>query len=322
MRRTKILLSAAGTASAFHLAELIREKFPHVFELYLCDTNPKHLVASAGFADHFFQVPPAAAPDFRAVILGLLAREHIEIYVPLVDLDTYTFPCDDRELSALGVRSTSVPMSSAAILREKNGMSQYLRSKGFAVPQAFSAEEVLRGAPGEKFFAKPAEGFGSRGAAVMSVSQIKELMAGQKGPGWVFQEVCPGPELTIEVFNHQSTVRALCRERLEVKSGVCTKARVWRDAGFTALSERLCKALILPVAFCYQVMKNAMGEWAITDLNPRIGAGTSLATVCNWSLASAALAVWAGLEVSPLSFLEEFTDERFAVRAYRDFRTV
>ncbi len=144
---------------------------------------------------------------------------------------------------------------------------------------------------------------------------------GEKVFTHVVQEICHAPEVTVEVFNARGEVRTLCRERLEVKEGVCTKARLWRDAELSRLAGQLCQALSLPVAFCFQVMKNAANQWVITDLNPRLGAGTSLSSVCGWNLVAAALVVWAGLPEDPLALLEEFEGERFAVRAHRDFRT-
>jgi hypothetical protein len=69
-------------------------------------------------------------------------------------------------------------------------------------------------------------------------------------------------------------------------------------------------------------MKNADSQWAITDINPRLGAGTALSSVCGWSLAAAVLANWGELPTDPLSYLQDFEGDRFAVRAFRDIRTL
>ena len=321
MRRKKnILISAAGTPSAFHLAEVVQQRFSKYFELTLCDTNPKHLVPSAAFAHRFFTVPAAKDPAFRKTMLELIAREKVDIYIPLVDTDVYTFPCDDPELRELGVISTAPPAKSVETMRNKRLLSDWLRSHSLPSPRVFRRDDLDKADTHKKYFVKPEEGFGSRGTCFMTTVEIMQLPDKLSG-GLLLQEACLSPEITVEVFNAHGKVRAISRERLEVKSGVCTKARLWIGREFTRLAEQLCQQLAMPVAFCFQVMKNPEQNWVITDLNPRIGAGTSLSSVCGWSLATAALAEWGQLPENPLKFLRSFNGDRYAVRAYRDFRT-
>jgi Carbamoylphosphate synthase large subunit (split gene in MJ) len=319
--KQRILISAAGVPTAFHLCELIRTRFPKHFAVYLCDTNPKHLVAAAGFAHRFWTVPPANHPDFRRTLLDILRIEQIEIYVPLVDKDVYTFPADDVELQTLGVRSTAPPARSAAVLKSKRTLSGWLKTKSVAVPRVFTSSEVVDGGDSEEYFVKPDDGVGSRGASLMTAAQLCKLAEEKVTDELLIQEVCKPPEYTVEVYNARGKVVTICRERLETKAGVCTKARIWTNSQMQKLARKLCKELELPVAFCFQVMRNKAGKWAVTDLNPRLGAGTSLSSICGWSLASAALVTWADLPMNPFQYLPLFKSQRFAVRAYRDIRT-
>ena len=71
-------------------------------------------------------------------------------------------------------------------------------------------------------------------------------------------------------------VQAVCRERLEVKAGVCTKARVFTDPQIGDLAERLGAGLGLEGAFCFQVMRDAARGWVVTDVNARHGAGSRM----------------------------------------------
>jgi hypothetical protein len=317
----RILISAAGTATAFHLAELIKTKFRENFTLYLCDTNPRRLVASAVFADRFFTVVPVADPTFRSIMLQIFRKERIDIYVPLIDKDVFTFPADDPELVALGVRSASPTAKSAGVLRNKRGLMQHLRTKTIAVPRTFALEELVAGDLAAEYFVKPEDGQGSSGATVMPVRRIKELAEEAPQAKMLIQEICQPPELTVEVYNANGRVLAIARERLETKCGVCTKTRLQFDSEITSLAERLCREIELPVAFCFQLMKNAADKWVVTDLNARLGAGTSLSSTAGWSLAEAALITWANLPADPVQSLAEFQGERFVVRAYRDIRT-
>jgi len=319
--KQRILISAAGTAAAFHLAELIKTKFGEHFSLYLCDTNPRHLVASAVFADGFFQVLPVTNGDFRGRMVEIFRKEQINIYVPLIDKDIYSFPADDPELVALGVKSVAPPAKSALVLRNKRTLAEHLRTKTIRVPRTFTVEEIAAANPETEYFVKPEDGWGSSGASSMTGRRINESAEQISGTRILIQELCQSPELTVEVYNARGKVLAVARERLETKSGVCTKARLSIDPDITAFAEKLCREIELPVAFCFQVMKNGADDWVLTDLNPRLGAGTSLSSTAGWSLAEAALVTWANLPTDPLHSLEQFHGERFVVRAYREIRT-
>lgn len=85
-----------------------------------------------------------------------------------------------------------------------------------------------------------------------------------------------------------------------------------------AIAERLCRLIELPPAFCFQVMTGPAGNWLITDLNPRLGAGTALSTACGWSLASAALACYGDLPLDPTQYLSPLDGEHHVVRVFQE----
>ncbi|MFN3076306.1 MAG: ATP-grasp domain-containing protein [Alphaproteobacteria bacterium] len=315
-RKQRLLISAGGTATTWHLSSLVREVFPDHFELLVCDIYPPHLVASSRLAQRCFQVPPVADPGYRAHMLALFAAEGIDLYVPLIDADVYEFPSDDPSLEALGVRSTGAVAASAPLLRNKRVLAEFLDRHGIVVPGRLVEEDLSTRPPDERVFVKPEKGFGSRGAGVATVAAARARLRDEEG--LVVQALCRPPEITVEVFNGTTGVRALCRERLETKEGVCTKARIWWDEELEALARHLCTVLALPVAFCFQVLRDDRGRWTVVDLNPRLGAGTALSTAYGWSLASAALAAWGRLDLAPEDFLRLQPEERHVLRVYSE----
>lgn len=312
--KRNLLISAGGTATAWHLASLVCERFSAEFNLFVCDIHPPHLVPASRLADRFFQVPPIDSPGYDAAMLELFKTHGIDIFVPLIDADVHRFAVDDPHLLRLGVRSTGTLKSTSSIIGNKRDLSAFLDRRGFPCPKVLNMEEISSRPSGD-FFVKPEEGFGSRGALRVAGSELARTV--DEGPHLMVQELCFAPELTVEVFNHGG-VLSLCRERIEVKAGVCTKARVFQDEAIQTLAERLCGAINLPVAFCFQVMTGADGSWRITDINPRLGAGTALSTAYGWSLASAALAIWGDLPVDPRQFLNVRPSEVFVTRVYRE----
>jgi hypothetical protein len=293
---------------------LATQKFAPYFNVFVCDTNPDYLVPSSSLAKDFFQVPPIGNPEYREHMLDLFRRYGINVFVPLIDADIHTFPTDFPDLTKLGVRCTGVSSDVSRMIRNKRTLMGVLNSNGISTPKTLSQSDLREQGVGT-FFVKPETGFGSQG--VFTANTAQALAALEAHSGLLVQELCSGPEYTVEVFN-QDAVLSICRERLQTKSGVCTKARVFSDSTLHSIAERLTKLFALPVAFCFQVMSRENGEFVLTDLNPRLGAGTALSTACGWSLASAALATWGQIPGDSQTYLSTPRRQQFVVRVFQE----
>jgi predicted ATP-grasp superfamily ATP-dependent carboligase len=127
------------------------------------------------------------------------------------------------------------------------------------------------------------------------------------------------PEITIDAFRAADGAffRCACRERVEVKAGVCTKARVHDDPELLALARAIADRLPLRGTFCVQVMRDAAGAWRVTDINARPGAGTRLSAAVGLDFLCATLVdAWGG-DARPL--LPPLGRERWVVRAYVEY---
>ncbi len=246
-------------------------------------------------------------------MLNLLESHGIEILAPLIDEDIALFPLDNLDLRRLGVRSTAPAGKVCARITDKVAMYGWMRSIGVPVPQQFGRNELE---PGLDYLVKPERGFGSRGVAMLKGRSIKE--SAEYASGFIVQEVCHAPEITVEIFRDQGSISALCRERIETKGGVCTKARFFRDAELEGLVEAIAAEVELPAASCVQFMRNSDEKWRLTDFNLRLGAGTALSTVAGFELARAALCIWLGKGRESLEYLRMPDRERFAVRVYEE----
>lgn len=313
-KKKRILISAGGTASALHLVRVLKGHYADAVEVHVCDINPAHLVAASLEADAYVQVPAVTAEGYRQTVLDYISRHGIGVYVPLIDVDLEVFPGDDEGLASVGCgsgcASTAPTQEVASVITDKGRCFAWLAESGLPVPRVYVPEEIPESG---QYFIKPLRGFGSRGARVASGGELVRMMQSVHGSGsgcdsglddLVVQEVCSGPEVTVEVFHRGGVTRTLCRERIEVKAGVCTKARVFFDAGLDGLVRRMVGAVSSwPVASCVQFMRNGDGEWVVTDVNLRIGAGSALCSAAGWDLSRAALASWLGVDDDPGRFL-------------------
>ena len=310
MIRKKILILAGGTATAWHLCNLIKNCFVEQFELYVGDINDRNIIPASTLSDKYFQLPPINDPVYYSYMLNLLEEEKINIIVPLIDSDLMFFSNDNPDLLKLNILSTAPTTNTMEICKSKSKISELLANNGLPVPKQYKQNDID---PEKTYFVKPDSGFGSRGVAVL---KGKDIDFSEK---IIIQEVLQHPEITVEIFKKDDFLTYICRERLEVKSGVCTKARFFYDKGLENIIHRIDALLQFPLASCIQFMKNDDNKWCMTDLNMRLGAGTALSSSAGFGLASGFLSVSYGKDDFK-NYLGKVIDNQVVVRVYSEIK--
>jgi carbamoylphosphate synthase large subunit len=305
-----IMVLAGGTGTSYHICKTIKEYYKHV-RLVICDINPKHLVHSAVFADECITVPPIGTPGYEESMYTLFREHKVSVLIPIIDLDLRIFCSDNERLLQDGILSTAPTRRTFDTLSNKKTMYDYLRGIGVETPRLYTSEMVD---PAEEYYIKDSIGFGSRGAYRAAGNQLRNLEEGK-----LIQELLFPPEITVDVFVHKGKVFSLCRERIEIKSGVSTKARTFTDKVIQKNLERIAESIELPVVTCVQFMTNNKKEWSLTDFNLRPGAGTAMSALVGFQCVRAALALWLGESIE--SLLQYPHEQKFIVRAYQEILT-
>jgi carbamoylphosphate synthase large subunit len=239
------------------------------------DTNPSHLVAASVDADLHVQCRPAGDPGFSEDLGSAVRSFDVGMVVPMLPMEMVAA----ARLRAEGgfgeaVRVLAPGVDACRQCADKHELAHVLASAGIPVPPTWRAGQQ---AEADRYFLKPASGFGSRGCRVVEAARLHEALIGEDRSHWVVQGLCMGPEFSVDVFRSRSGLeRALCRERLEVKSGVATKCRIFEDAFLAGIALGACRALSLWGTSCVQLMQRE-GRAVVTDVNPRPGGGTSMA---------------------------------------------
>lgn len=314
--RHTIWLATAGTGTAFGILKSARERWGDQVTIVAADLLPRHLVAASAVADAFEQVPRIDSPNFTPRLLEGLRRHGADTYVPILDKELL-LAAELRESGELPaeVALLAPSVESARLCLDKLVMAQWLSDRGLPTPRTTSAADA-EWRPGGLFL-KPRTGIGSVGARL--VEEESELEKA-RGTDLIAQERCRAPEITLDVFHSaaHSFTRVACRERVEVKAGISTKARIFEDATLAGLAERLREGLGLVGSFCFQVMRGPAGDdWVITDVNARPGAGTRLSVAVGADFLGAALAEAWGLDPRPM--LAPLEGERFVARQYTEY---
>lgn len=164
-----------------------------------------------------------------------------------------------------------------------------------------------------RMVAKRDGGFGGRSTRFLeNVGKAEQLMQ----EGWSLYPHIDGTEFTVDCFPLGSQVITSIRQRLEVKSGVCTKARIARDETLAELALHLCRRFTLTEPFCFQTRK-AAGLHHLIDINPRLGAGTAMSALNGMDFFAAHLAQLLGRE--PQEFLRPHFSECVVTRQYGEY---
>lgn len=265
MTSPTLLLTAAGTGTAWAYALTLAQQFPEA-RLITADTNAAAWCSAAQFAARHVVWPLFEAGEaYLAQLNALIEAEGVTHYLPIIDPEI-DFAARHRAAIRASVIAPVTRFTALALAKDRYAAA--LAELDIDSPRTLDrAAAQARLAAGGSVFAKRPGSFGGRGTWA-----VKDLDA---VPADAFlQEGLPGPEFTADCCPLDGGgVFVSVRERVETKSGVCTKARIAPHPGMEAIARRLVGGLGLDSPFCFQAM--ADGErLAVTDLNPRLGAGT------------------------------------------------
>ena len=245
-----------------------------------------------------------------------LAETRASLYVPLIDEDI-RIASEIAERPSVEARIAAPPLASARICWDKLDTYEWLREQRLPTPETWApADAPWRD---EGLVVKSRHGQGSIGFRRLgSAAELDALRAEQ---GLVVQALCERPEVTIDAYlaRDGGSFRAICRERLEVKAGVCTQARVFESAQLSALAERVARGLELTAGSCMQVMRGEDGEWWLTDVNARPGAGGRLSTAAGVDVLGAVYADLLGLPFDLERTMRRLEQDVHVVRGFDEY---
>ncbi len=308
--KNNILITSAGTGNAYATALAINNYFSEEVFLVCADINPRHLVSSGILCNLYKQVPPINNSNYKTEILSLIKEYNINTCFSFMDTDVQAM-CEWQENGEMPqeivfqVKNTDT----SSICGDKYKTFTWLKQHNITTPKTFLAKPpyIL-----DKYILKPKIGFGSQIKII--AKEDADLIVNKEE--YILQEICTTPEITVDVFcpGSKDDFYYLCRERIETKSGVCTKARLFIDSKLAALARLLSEELSL-TAFCFQVM-NLSGEWAVTDINPRLGAGSSMGAEIGMDFFAAMIAEVLDKDHRP--YIRQYSKECFVTRQYQN----
>lgn len=278
----RILVTAGGTAIAWHICQICNQYFKEKVEIFICDINEPYLVPASTLAKDTFKVPLASDSSYLADIESIVKNHRIDIIIPLIPNELVRLSSDSDFITSTGLKTAAVSKSTINNLSDKYLMHKTLTNLEICTPKVYLAEETK---DDKDYFIKPRFGFGSLNISVLSGKQIKTRDLSNT---YVIQELCDcGNEVTVEVFNGK-TLKVFARKRVATKSGVCVKMVPVDNLPFIPIVQKLVKNMDMPIAFNLQFLYDK-NMWKLFDCNMRLGAGTALSTAVGFQLTRAFL---------------------------------
>ena len=207
--------------------------------------------------------------------MEIIHNDDVEVILPTSGFDILPYSQNKEMLRDLGVIPVISDYDVIESCTDKLKFYNSLRTH-FELPFTSSDISEMDDFP---CIIKPIHGKGSRN--VFLCSDLHELTRiSSKYDGMLVQEYLPGTEYTVDVMSDLDgrALFAIPRERIEVKSGICSKGRIVNDKQLIQISMDLTNHLGLIGPSCVQMKLDSHGLPKILEVNPRMGGATIMAT--------------------------------------------
>lgn len=308
-----VAITSSGSTTGTNIITSLKEKYGSEIKIIACDMNPHYLVASSVFADEYFQLPLANDLTYTEEVEKLITLKNIDFFWPVMDYEIHKL-ADELPVAFYNKKIVSIGRQASLSLRDKREWSLLLEKFGFIPKCVDSYSEFVAS---EQWFIKPKSGVGSKGAKLISSGGISHEVFTELTQENVIQEVLIRPEITIDAFCLGNECFTVCRERIEVKSGVCSKARVYSDATLNSLAKQIAQELKISGSFCFQVMLSPLDRtFKVIDINPRTGGATSMSKLAGCDFVNAHFSTM--LNESYEGDLTNDFGEKYILRTFKD----
>lgn len=265
----KALVTSAGTGSGLALIQWMRRS-PRGIHVVAADINPYGQTAGSLLADEFYRAPFGDEDAFVPYIVELATDEDIDLIVPINDSEVEALASCLSELPEGCVCLVPTP-EVVSLVRDKARMTERAAALGVSCP------ERLDPACGQKRIVRDVFGLGSRGIRIVDGAMDEDLVRRVDSGEAFVQEVVEGAEYTVDVLCDRKgdPVYVVPRERVEVKSGVCTKGRITNNARLIDCARVIAADLRIPGFSNIQFIVDKDDAPRFIEVNPRFGAGSA-----------------------------------------------
>lgn len=246
-------------------------------------TDASELSPALRLCDDGILVKPTTHALYISELLSIVRDRQVDLIVPTVDLDLKRLAQQKRAFSRIGCRVLVSDPDVIDLCQDKRQTFRFLTQHGYDSPQTLSMRAALKQtkrarALGFPCILKPWDGYASRSNVLVANQQELKFYA-KKVPNAICQEYVQGTEFTCDVYvDFSGEVRCVVpRQRLEVRAGEVSKARIVKDPDVIETVAGLVSALGAgPGVITVQLIQTKERELKFIEVNPRFGGGVPL----------------------------------------------
>ncbi len=256
-------------------------------ETIATDANP--LAPALYSADRFFLAPRIEDPGYVPALAAAVAEHHVELVVPLTDLDMALLSERRGELGAL------LLLPDAEVSERTNDKyltHLFLEERGIGSPAAWLPGELPAELP-YPVLVKARRGFGSRNIFRAGDRDELDFHLARTPVDSFVQEMCAGEEFSVDVFCDVEgrCLNSIPRTMIESKGGESIKGMTIADEELIGLGRDVSEAIEVVGPATIQCFRAAPRDCRVTDVNLRFGGAFPLPLAAGSDYPALALAL-------------------------------
>ena len=290
--RTILVSGASGIVGYGTLRSLRQSGMP----LRLIGTSMYDDSVAPAFCDIFEQALPTNDPGYLPWLLETLRRHRVDLLIPGIEIDMYTWAEHQSAIAATGARLLQNDPALIQLCKDKWSFFENLRAAGMAcaIESSLSQDfDALRRQFGLPFLLKPRRGFGSKGIVRVDSEAVFATHRAQIGPVLMAQPIVghDDAEFTTSAFcdGQGGMFASMTLHRKLSRDGFTDRAEVVDTNPFRETMAALCRHFrpVGPTNFQFRLAGNAV---QLLEINPRISSSTSIRTAFGYNESAMAVA--------------------------------
>lgn len=244
----------------------------------ICGTDITELSPGMQICESYYTVSNTKSSTYISELLSIVCKEKISILIPTTDHDLLCLSENKATFERDGCIVLIANPEVIRICQDKRLTYKFLSENGFKTPRTTQSDKVDAENIEYPCFLKPWDGYASRGATIAKDAEEFEFYH-KRIPNCIVQEYIKGSEITCDVFIDEcGEVKCIVpRQRLEVRTGEVSKAKIVKDQRIIDEVAKLTKTLNTRLCvLTVQLLLSEDGNINFIEINPRFGGGMPL----------------------------------------------
>jgi carbamoyl-phosphate synthase large subunit len=297
-RKLTIFITGAGTTTTLSVIKGLRKQ--KEFPVRILSADMDDFVSGRYLSDGFYKIPSPDTASFIPQIITIIKKEHVDIFIPIVDYEFFAFVDHKKEFEKNGCAMIISSKNTIETCMDKFKTMKSFDTIGIAHPRSFTVKEIQTGRPHFPLFIKPSL-MGRASVDAYKLDDIHDLKYyTSKIQHPIIQEYIDGQEITTDAMNtlDGKYIFSVSRTRLQAKNGVSVKGKIFTDPKLTEQIKRITEHLQIIGPCNIQCFSTKKG-YVFSEVNPRFSGAGALSLHGGFNSPHLLLKLYKGQKINP-----------------------